>query len=135
MTCLEGWSLGLSACATSIRGATGVAVAEISFGDPGVETMEWDCWAYEDTHKTIATRTSNGLKDRKNRRTLRFIVINKRRRVLILSGPRSFFREGLFLIARTRGASRRIRLVTGTVTILELDFVLYAVFGSTNLAT
>jgi hypothetical protein len=77
VTCLDGCSLGFSTCAASIRGPAGVAVAEIFTDDLGAETVEWDCWAYEDTHNTIATKTSNGLKNRKNWRTLRFIVTNQ----------------------------------------------------------
>jgi hypothetical protein len=92
VTCLDGCNVGFSACAASIRGPAGVAVAEIFIDDPGAETVEWDCWAYEDTHKTIATRTSNGLKSRRNRRTLRFIVVTmERRRPSILSGKRKLF--------------------------------------------
>lgn len=122
MTCLEGCSLGFSAGEALTRCPASVAVAGIFTDDL---TLEWDCRAYEDTHKTIATRTSNGLKDRKNRRMVRSIDTNETPPSFdFVWHPKLFSEKGDFRIAQ---ADWRPPL-------LGLDFVLYAVFGSTKLA-
>lgn len=77
MTHLDGCNLGVSARNASIRAPAGVPVAGFLIDDLDAEMMEWDCWAYDDTHKTMATMTSNGLKSRKKRRAVRSIVTNE----------------------------------------------------------
>jgi len=77
LTCLEVCNLGFSAGDALTRGPAGAPLAEIFIADLGAATVEWDCRAYEDTHNTIATRTSKGLKDRRNRRTVRSIDTNE----------------------------------------------------------
>jgi hypothetical protein len=60
-----------------MRAPDGVAVAEISLGDFAPGPAESACWVWPENHVTMAAMTSIGLKDRKNRRTVRSIVTNE----------------------------------------------------------
>ena len=63
--------------------------AEISMGRFDVESAEWACCVWPEIQMTIAATTSIGLKSRKNRRIVSFMVLRiRRRRSWILSaGP------------------------------------------------
>ena len=73
----------------------------ISMGNFAAESAEWACCVCPEIHVTMAARTSNGLKSRKNRRIAYSMVVRmRRRRPSILSGRRELFqRKGDFQIA------------------------------------